>query len=298
MNARSKILLGVIAATTVGLAFVLGWVTHGLRVGPAPTPMPTGERQPSGSEVELQRLAGEIEQVNAKLDQVIADQRDQNQSQQLHTGLEKLTTSVTELREQDAQVLGQVVRIRAVTESLLAASQLRYQNLVASGIQQFIARDFEKAIAEFSAAIEVDPRGYMAHINRGAAHQELGNWGQALADFERASQLDADNYVALNNAAWIRATCPQDEFRNGELAVKLAERACEMTEWKKPITLTTLAAAHAEQGEFELAVQRQRQALEADADTETKKKMSMYLKRFESGQPYRIGVEQAPPNAN
>jgi len=38
---------------------------------------------------------------------------------------------------------------------------------------------------------------------------------------------------------------------NGEKAIKLATKACEETEWKAAHIISTLAAAYAENGDFE-----------------------------------------------
>ena len=58
----------------------------------------------------------------------------------------------------------------------------------------------------------------------------------------------------LNNVAWILATDPHPELRNGAAAVKLAGRACEMTRGTQPAFLGTLAAAPAEVGQYTDAV--------------------------------------------
>ena len=59
---------------------------------------------------------------------------------------------------------------------------------------------------------------------------------------------------ALNNLAWVLATSPKAELRNGAEAVRLAERACELTHYGEPLFIGTLAAAYAEAGRFPEAV--------------------------------------------
>ena len=62
--------------------------------------------------------------------------------------------------------------------------------------------------------------------------------------------------------AWLLATCPNEKLRNGSRAVKLAERAVQLSHDPKPETLDALAAANAEVGRFTTAVTAARRALE------------------------------------
>ena len=50
------------------------------------------------------------------------------------------------------------------------------------------------------------------------------------------------------------ATSPDDGLRNGAEAVRLAERACELTHYGQPLFMGTLATAYAEAGRFPEAV--------------------------------------------
>jgi hypothetical protein len=66
----------------------------------------------------------------------------------------------------------------------------------------------------------------------------------------------------LNNLAWILATFPDPSLRDGRNAVVLAERANSLAENKNPAILRTVAAAHAELGNFALALQHAERAAE------------------------------------
>jgi hypothetical protein len=61
--------------------------------------------------------------------------------------------------------------------------------------------------------------------------------------------------------AWIRATSADAKYRDGKEAVALAKKACDLTSWKDPEYINTLAAAHAEAGDFDQAVMYQRRVL-------------------------------------
>ncbi len=80
--------------------------------------------------------------------------------------------------------------------------------------------------------------------------------GEAINHFEFVVKLAPDTPDALNHLAWILATHPRAELRDGREAVRLAERARVLTENRNPSVLTTLAAAYAETGQYTLAVEK------------------------------------------
>ena len=98
--------------------------------------------------------------------------------------------------------------------------------------------------------------------DRGQAYAMEGQWKQALADMETAIRIDPDDVEAHVALAWTLATCSEAKLRDGAKAVASATRACELTRWKSPRPLATLAASFAETGDFGGAVQMQRKAIE------------------------------------
>ncbi|MHC4780357.1 MAG: tetratricopeptide repeat protein, partial [Planctomycetota bacterium] len=66
----------------------------------------------------------------------------------------------------------------------------------------------------------------------------------------------------MGDLAWLLATHPDDEVRNGEWAVRLAGRVCREHDSPPPDVLATFAAAYAELGLFEEAIQTAEKALE------------------------------------
>jgi tetratricopeptide (TPR) repeat protein len=113
----------------------------------------------------------------------------------------------------------------------------------------------------------------------------LGNYEQALADNLEALRLVPDDPRTLNNLAWLWATCPKPEWRDGPKAVEHARKACELTESREVGSLDTLAAALAACGQFEEAVQWQRRAVELAPEAE-KADYQTRLALFEAGQSY------------
>ncbi len=99
------------------------------------------------------------------------------------------------------------------------------------------------------------------HLNDPKAHYEfalalghLQRTREALSQYASALLLQPDFPDALDGLAWILSTTTQADLRNGPEAVKMAERACELTGQQDPAKLKTLAAAYAETGQFEAAL--------------------------------------------
>lgn len=92
----------------------------------------------------------------------------------------------------------------------------------------------------------------------------------------------------LNQYAWLLATCPDETIRNGERAVAMAEEACSLSGYQQSAYVDTLAAAHAEAGDFAKAIQWQEQALSL-AGPNADQGFRDRLARYENRTPYREG---------
>ena len=150
-------------------------------------------------------------------------------------------------------------------------------------------KDYEAVIADCTQAIQLDPSVGEAYINRAIAYADLEKLAESIADLEKAIALNGKRLdVAFNQLAWIRATSREKAFRHGNEAIKAGTRACELTNWENPGVIDTLAAAYAENGEFEKAVETQTRALSSDKlPPEIRKEMEDRLAQFKNREPYR-----------
>ncbi len=149
-------------------------------------------------------------------------------------------------------------------------------------------REYDRAIADYNEAIRLDPKFTAAYTNRGIAWRSKGEYDRAVADYSEAIRLDPKNIYSYNARAWIWATCPNAAFRDGNQAVASATRACELSDWKDPGNIDTLAAASAEAGDFEQAVRWQTKAIDLLPDAKKKADYRTRLELYQAKKPYRL----------
>jgi tetratricopeptide (TPR) repeat protein len=113
---------------------------------------------------------------------------------------------------------------------------------------------FDEAIENYRQAIHVNSNRPETFFHLGMTLGQLGRSREAVAQYRETLRLNPNLAEAMNNLAWVLAACPDDELRNGAEAVRLAERACELTHYGQPLFIGTLAAAYAEAGRFPEAV--------------------------------------------
>ena len=163
-------------------------------------------------------------------------------------------------------------------------------------------RSRARASRPLPRVLKLDPEDYRALRFRGDANLNIGNHAEAVADFDAAVKLNADDEGLLNNFAWVLATSPDDKVRNGKRAIELATKAAEMTTYTVPHILSTLAAAYAETGDFETAKKWSKKAVELGDKDEAREQLRKELASYEAGKPWRESQQEAEkpaaPSAN
>ena len=146
------------------------------------------------------------------------------------------------------------------------------------------------AIQQVEEVLKLEPSNAQANFDLAELLSQQGKSREAVARYNQAIEADPKLISALNNLAWLLATDPDEHVRNGPRAVELAERACQLTEWKQAFLMGTLAAAYAEAGRFAEAVataEKARDKARLDKLEEVAKRNEELLQLYRAGKAYR-----------
>ena len=151
-------------------------------------------------------------------------------------------------------------------------------------------RQFNAAIGQYRKALHFQPDHVVADVKLGLTLASAGRIDEAVDHLRELVHDRPDSAPSLNALAWILATHTDNDVADPAQAVQLARRASELTGYKDPVILDTLAAAYAAAGRFDEAVSMAQKALDlarADFPEETIRELSERLDLFRQAKPYR-----------
>ena len=115
---------------------------------------------------------------------------------------------------------------------------------------------FEKVIIK---ELEKTPGNADLYTMMGDLYFGRNNYGDAAFQYEKAIELAMRHSRALNNLAWLYATCEDANFRKPERALTLAKRAAALE--REAHVLDTLAESYFVNGDIEEALAAEKEAL-------------------------------------
>ena len=151
-------------------------------------------------------------------------------------------------------------------------------------------RNPASSILHYNESLNLNAKQPDVFYRLATIHVEQGQIYEAIDCWNRALLLRPDWPIVLNNLAWLRAAHPNPQLRDPSRAIQLATRACDITQYKDPSVLDTLAVAYAADGQFDKAVDTARMALsllaEEPANGALRKQIEARLALFSQRQAY------------
>ncbi len=152
-----------------------------------------------------------------------------------------------------------------------------------------------------SHRLQPSDRNVLKHLAE--AEFTIGNFSEAVDLLTRTVKLNPNHRRSKQLLAWLLATSPFEEDRNGPQGQKLIEPLVTMMGDRSPTILEVYAACFAETGDFDQAVRHQEKAIELiraekseDRYSETQKSgMVARLELYSRKRPYRTAdIAQIP----
>ena len=162
------------------------------------------------------------------------------------------------------------------------------------GVVAIRERDYRQAAQLLEQALEIDPTHRRAYAHLGRIYMSTGRFAQAVDALAAGLRLVPNDVSMAGRLAWLLATCPDAEFRDGPRSLALAKRVCELTEYGNAHHLDILAAAYAESGQFRQAVETVRRAISLPSSSGRRSDvdaMRARLELYRAGRPFRAGRE-------
>ena len=151
--------------------------------------------------------------------------------------------------------------------------------------------EYDAALGDLNEALTLRPGFLPALLAKGRVNTVRGTYSEAISEYRNVLSLNPDCQAAHRALAWLFAACEQDDIRNGPEALKHATKVWDLRNVKTALTYATLAAAHAECGDFENAQKMESKSNRASPNhKETRDRLGLYRKN----QPFRGSGKSIP----
>jgi len=111
------------------------------------------------------------------------------------------------------------------------------------GIALSQAGRFDEGILQFRRSLQIDPQHANAHYNLGLALAQSGHLEEAVVHLRKSFESDSNSPSTLINLAGVLIMDKKSQIYDCVEAVRLAERACELTRYENPEMVGILTKA-------------------------------------------------------
>ncbi len=150
--------------------------------------------------------------------------------------------------------------------------------------------DFDAPLKYQNADLLQHPSYVEAAITLAKKLLEKKQVTRSFAGYKQILQLDPDSVEVLNALAWMQGASAMHGITNPSEAIRLAERACQLTDYQTPEVLDTLAVAYAAAGNYAKALQLSRKAAtqaQKSAKLPLAARIGSRMDLYKRNQPYR-----------
>lgn len=143
-----------------------------------------------------------------------------------------------------------------------------------------------EAVGHYKEGLSVQPELAAAHSDLGGAYVLLGEYELAIKHLTKTLELKPNFVEALNNLAWLHAADKDSLFHKPAKAVELAEKACKLSDYRRPDCLDTLSVAYASVGRLDDAIETAKKAISFAEHADQQKlaeEIKGHLASFENG---------------
>jgi len=157
------------------------------------------------------------------------------------------------------------------------------------------------AIREFSEAIRLNPNGLSPRLRLYNALCAQGRYAEAAKSLRQVTRLSPQNVEAHLALAWLLATCPDEQVRDGNEALRHVQTARRLTHPERHDVLDVSAAAYAELGQFEQAQEVASAAVDRARQRglwKPAEEISQRLAAYRNGRPWRARPAPLGPDSS
>ncbi len=135
--------------------------------------------------------------------------------------------------------------------------------------------------------VKADPGDYSSLQTLVYAFLDAGNKDKVKPTFEQLVQKFPENETVLNNYSWYLSTNPDDSVRDGKKALECALKAALLSNYKEAYILSTLAAAYAENGDFDKAMEWIQKSSDLCSDKQMKESIEKEKQSYQQKKAWR-----------
>ena len=250
-------------------------------------------REPGNPLVLLQRgkLFAEMNDFDAAMRDIDSTLRLTADMPDLETNAYAVKITILCKQEKYAEALAGLQKLPAAKRNSLSYKLMAVQVYA-------MAKSNEPALKLLDEMLTEQPNNFGIKRFRGDILLGLGRHKEAIDVYNELLAAGDEDDGVYNNLAWVLATSPDESLRDGKSALEYSLKSCELTHYKKPHILSTLASAYAEIGDFDNAVKWIEQGLELAEQTEYDQKEHLVkeLASYKEKKPWRERLEENEPD--